>query len=282
MQPQNPVTPTILPDRTKSAKPARTSFRLTRRRKDDAEPIGAAATPATPPPPPAAPAPMPAAPAALGRFSPVASGPGAALAAATGDHTSGLERLAVHATENGVDAAIRQAEEAEWERRDKAARDAAAEQQQAALRSESLDVADRLAFMAEQQAERAPELAERQRQAQEADAAAADRAAREAQAEQDKLRDESLDVAERLAQMAVTHAERAPELAARAEADAQAQLAEQARAAAEAEAEQSRLREESLVAAERLSQLSQPDPATPPAVPARPAPSWTTTEHAAG
>jgi hypothetical protein len=271
MQPQNPVSPTILPDRTKSAKPARTSFRLTRRRKDEAEATAPAAQAMPAPPPP----PMPPSPPALGRFSPVASGPGAALAAAAHDHTSGLERLAVHAAANGIDASIRLAEEAEWERRKEADHEAQAEVQQAALRAESLDVADRLAFMAAQQAERAPELAERERQAQEADAAAAERAAREADAEQAKLRDESLDVAERLAQLAVTHAERAPEAAARAEADAQAQALEEQRATAEAEAEQLRLREESLVAAEHLGRLSQP-----PAPAVRAAPSWTATEHA--
>ncbi|MDX6256042.1 MAG: hypothetical protein QOJ11_2376 [Frankiales bacterium] len=277
MQPQNPVSPTILPDHTKSAKPGRTSFRLTRRRKDDTVATAPAAErTTTPPPPPAPPAPMPPTP-ALGRFAPVASGPGAALAAAGHDHTSGLERLAVHAATNGVDASIRQAEEAEWQRRQQAAREAEAHVQEAALRAESLDVADRLAFMAEQKAERAPELAERERQAQQAEAAAADRSAREAEAEQAKLRDESLDVAERLAYLAVAHAERAPEVAARAEADAHAQALEEQRAAAEAEAEQLRLREESLVAAERLSQLGRPEAAA-----VRPAPSWTATEHAAG
>src|ERR1700712_1427904 len=117
MQPQNPVTPTILPDRSKTAKPARTSFRLTRRQKEQkgpAEPVDQLSTPAavgphTPPPPP--PSAAPPAPAALGRFSPVASGPGAALAAVVHDHTSGLERLAVHAVETGLDASIRRAEE---------------------------------------------------------------------------------------------------------------------------------------------------------------------------
>src|SRR5205814_8210020 len=98
MHPHDPVSPTILPGRSnapvKSAKPERQSFRLTRKRKD--EPAAAPSPqPVAPPPPPPAPV--------LGKFAPVAAGPGAALAHAA-DHTSGLERLAVHAAENPIDA----------------------------------------------------------------------------------------------------------------------------------------------------------------------------------
>jgi hypothetical protein len=274
MQPQNPISPTILPDRTKSV---RSTGRLFRRRKDDV-PAAAAAPATVPPPPPAQPTPPPP-PVPLGRFAPVSSGPGAALAATSHEHTSGLERLAVHAAEHGIDESIRRAEEAEWERRDQAARDFEAEQQEKALRSESLDVADRLALLAEQQAERAPELAEREQAAQLAEAAAQERAAREAETEAAKLREESLDTAERLAQLAQSHVERAPEVAARAEADAQALLLEEQLAATQAADEQARLREESLLGAERLSALGEAEPVGPPAN--RPAPSWTATEHAA-